>query len=31
MTRPDGISCLLAAGQLWEQDAQPIAKPGSDA
>ncbi len=31
MTRPDGISCLLAAGQLWEQDVQPLTKPGSDA
>ena len=24
MTRPDGMSCLLAAGQRWEQDVQPI-------
>ena len=31
MTRPDGISCLLAAGELWEQDVKPITKPGSDA
>jgi hypothetical protein len=31
MTRPDGMSCLLAAGQRWEQDAQPLEKPGSDA
>jgi hypothetical protein len=31
MTRPDGMSCLLAAGQLWEQDVQPVSKPGSDA
>jgi hypothetical protein len=31
MTRPDGITCLLAAGQLWEQDAEPLDKPGSDA
>jgi hypothetical protein len=31
MTRPDGITCLLAAGQRWEQDARPIAAPGSDA
>jgi hypothetical protein len=31
MTRPDGISCLLAAGQLWEQDVKPISKPGQDA
>jgi hypothetical protein len=27
MTRPDGTSCLLAAGQLWEQ----VPAPGSDA
>jgi hypothetical protein len=31
MTRPDGMSCLLAAGQRWEQDARPLAKPGQDA
>ena len=31
MTRPDGMSCLLAAGQLWEQDVQPLTKPGKDA
>ena len=31
MTRPDGITCLLAAGQRWEQDARPLAHPGSDA
>ena len=31
MTRADGITCLLAAGQRWEQDAGPIAPPGSDA
>ncbi len=31
MTRPDGMSCLLAAGQRWEQDVQPLEKPGSDA
>jgi hypothetical protein len=30
VTRPDGISCLLAAGQLWEQVAPAVA-PGSDA
>ena len=32
MTRPDGMSCLLAAGQRWEQDvasagASPAATP----
>jgi hypothetical protein len=31
VTRPDGTSCLLAAGQRWEQDVQPIDAPGSDA
>ena len=31
MTRPDGMSCLLAAGQRWEQDVHPLDKPGSDA
>ena len=32
MTRPDGMSCLLAAGQRWEQDVPPArTKPGSDA
>ena len=31
MTRPDGMSCLLAAGQRWEQDVHPLEKPGSDA
>jgi hypothetical protein len=25
------MSCLLAAGQRWEQDAHPLEKPGSDA
>ena len=29
MTRPDGTSCLLAAGQLWEHNV-PAPKPGSD-
>ena len=31
MTRPDGMSCLIAAGQGWEQDLQPIGRPGSPA
>jgi hypothetical protein len=31
MTRPDGMSCLLASGQLWEQDAGPLQKPGQPA
>jgi hypothetical protein len=30
MTRPDGTTCLLAAGQQWEQDAGPLPKPGGD-
>ena len=31
MTRPDGMSCLIAAGQLWEQDVKPLDKPGKPA
>jgi hypothetical protein len=31
VTHTDGISCLLAAGQRWEQDVAPIDAPGSDA
>lgn len=31
VTRTDGISCLLAAGQRWEQDVTPIRAPGDDA
>jgi hypothetical protein len=31
MTHPDGMSCLIAAGQRWEQDVTPLSKPGSDA
>jgi hypothetical protein len=31
MTRPDGVTCLLAAGQRWEQDARPLGKPRTDA
>jgi hypothetical protein len=31
MTRPDGMSCLLAAGQLWEPDVRQPRKPGEDA
>ena len=30
MTRPDGITCLLAGGQRWEQNAKPLGKPGTD-
>lgn len=29
VTRPDGMSCLLAAGELWEEE--PKAAPGEDA
>lgn len=29
VTRPDGMSCLLAAGELWED--QPRKAPGEDA
>lgn len=25
VTRPDGVSCLLASGELWEPDARPLA------
>jgi hypothetical protein len=31
MTRPDGMTCLLASGQLWEQDAAPLQKAGEPA
>jgi hypothetical protein len=27
-SRPDGTACLLAAGQLWEQNVKPIDPPG---
>jgi hypothetical protein len=30
LTRPDGLTCLLAAGERWEQDAKPITAPGRD-
>lgn len=29
VTRPDGMSCLLAAGELWEEE--PQSAPGEDA
>ena len=29
VTRPDGMSCLLAAGELWEEE--PKAVPGEEA
>ena len=31
VTRTDGMSCLLAAGQGWQQDVKPIDAAGSDA
>ena len=31
VTSPDGKTCLLAAGKMWEADATPLAKPGQDA
>lgn len=31
MTRPDGMSCLISSGQMWEQDATPLQKPGQPA
>lgn len=31
MTRPDGISCLMSSGQMWEQDATPLQAPGEPA
>jgi hypothetical protein len=31
MTRPDGISCLISSGQMWEQDAAPLQQPGEPA
>lgn len=29
-TMPDGVSCLLAAGRLWEDGTAPDAIPGKD-
>ena len=31
ITRPDGVSCLIASGEMWEEDAAPLVKPGKDA
>ncbi len=31
VTSPDGTSCLIAAGEMWESDAEPLLKPGKDA
>lgn len=31
VTDPDGTSCLVAAGQMWEGGLAPLTKPGQDA
>ncbi len=31
VTSPDGKTCLIAAGQMWENDVTPLTKPGKDA
>jgi hypothetical protein len=31
VTMPDGLSCLIAAGQSWEGNAAALIKPGKDA
>lgn len=31
VTRPDGMACLIAAGQMWEGQAAPLTAPGKDA
>lgn len=31
LTRPDGLACLLASGQMWEGDAAPLTPAGKDA
>jgi hypothetical protein len=28
VTRPDGVACMIAAGEMWEGDAVPLTKPG---
>ncbi len=30
MTMPDGVSCLLAAGRMWEDGSSPATIPGKD-
>jgi hypothetical protein len=31
LTNPNGMSCLIASGDLWESEAGPLVKPGKDA
>ncbi len=31
VTMPNGLACLIAAGQSWEANAAPLTKPGKDA
>jgi hypothetical protein len=31
VTTPDGNSCMIAAGQMWESHTAPLTKPGKDA
>lgn len=31
MTRPDGLSCLIAAGQMWDGTPEPVRARGNDA
>ena len=28
VSRPDGSSCMSGSGQMWEQNVQPLDKPG---
>jgi hypothetical protein len=30
ITGPDGMACMVAAGELWEGDAAPLTPPGDD-
>ncbi len=30
VTTPDGTSCMIAAGEMWEGRAAPLQKPGKD-
>jgi len=31
LTRPDGVSCLIASGEMWEKNAEPLVKSGQPA
>lgn len=31
VTRPDGLSCLIAAGQMWDGTPEPVRARGNDA